>query len=473
MTETINVPTGESSQALANGQKVIVWDSASPASTGDGHFQDLADLKEFIFAAASDLNVAISAALHGDLLKREEFIRNFVAGLTGTHGEVIISTGNTQTFGTDKFVGIDIRNAGGTDEASRLMTGRPGDLLFLVAPNSKYLLGEIKGIDTPINDSAVRRIWFRQIWQLGLDSYDSNAHGAGRVYLGQRLVKSTGVEIADSAITADTTLLHENGDFSTVGELVEWYAKHHIGIGKISGYRYVTDSTVPTAGDVAVVSGIAYIHALSDANELVLRARLAPGRVFRFWISDTRYKEMTINSLIGEISNNGKLFFNVTDVDDEGTALTNNHSVSLQFVTDIRSREEKLSWTDDMADGTANKYAGWNASGKPAELTAPSGGGGQDLGIKLGGVGGAGNSTFASASDISGKTSATVLIWQETGNSTRCQVATTSLTGLTSSWQTVVSLGSGNSVARVQKSTAGLRLATGSHATGCALAVLS
>lgn len=148
-----------------------------------------------------------------------------------------------------------------------------------------------------------------------------------------------GPVVADGSLSADTEIMLANFGITTIGEFTEWHDEHHTGVHTLTDYTYTTAAVTggSAVGRVTVASGILYVKPRNDNDKASLKAKLTAGKVLKLWVSATRYKQLTLTSTWGEFA--GVLSANVTVV-NVGTALTNNHAISIKVESNIPARSE-------------------------------------------------------------------------------------------------------------------------------------
>ena len=168
---------------------------ASPAD-GDGWYDTTNDLLQIYngtswetagITDAQETILAQAEYLHLYLMRRANISRTFVSGLTSLNGDAVISEGNTPKYGTDKFIGVDKDNAGGTDESATISGVLNADVVTLVLSGGDWAQVLVSGIDTPPNDSDVRRIWFIPIHKTWSGDWDEIPTESAVLYFSHHL----------------------------------------------------------------------------------------------------------------------------------------------------------------------------------------------------------------------------------------------------------------------------------------------
>lgn len=138
-----------------------------------------------------------------------------------------------------------------------------------------------------------------------------------------------------------------------IGELFEYHDEHHTGVQNMTGYRYVTNSLTPSAGDVNyhAVSSIIYVNPKNNADSKSIKVRVAPGKTVGILLNASNMLRCKASSTVSDVS--GKLSFNATACTTTGT-LTNNHAATFQVQSSIPARSEfdMVAFTGDYDDLT-------------------------------------------------------------------------------------------------------------------------
>ena len=331
------------------------------------------------FTDNDELGLDIGVAFDNHLLRRISFSRNFVSFSSATKGEALISTGNTNTFGTDRFLGFDIEDANSVNQLTTIETIRTNDLLFATFHHGGWLLGKVNGVDTPNNDTLFRNVWFTQIAESGLGTYDSGDTGAGLIHFSQHIenwtetelrdLLPTGTSKTDGTLVSTDKLLLNNFDDIEINELNEYHDEHHVGTFNLTGYTYVT-STPNTAGQVLWTGNSISIRVLTGLGDS-LYAKLALGR--RITLQAGSGNEKT--GIISARSKAGNVIaLAVSSTTTTGT-LTNNHAATLVIPANIPARDEfnAVAFSgdyDDLTDTPTDSEIGDKAfSNPPSDLT--------------------------------------------------------------------------------------------------------
>ena len=146
----------------------------------------------------------------------------------------------------------------------------------------------------------------------------------------------------DDVLSADKIVIIQGllGKNISVGDFFAWHDEHHTGVRTIPGYEY--DTAIPSNSDTSHVTttntGIAYIIPTNDDENESIKMKVRPGKIVRYYVSDTRYKQMRVTSTPFDFL--GRLSFNVTDVVDIGTPVTDGLDVSVQIESNIVARGE-------------------------------------------------------------------------------------------------------------------------------------
>ena len=161
-----------------------------------------------------------------------------------------------------------------------------------------------------------------------------------------RFIELANVHVSDSTLTGTHRLFvvgtNNVGSYTEIRDLDAYHDEHHVGEQTITGYTYVTNSGVPTAGNVNISGSTISIRPKAGVGQAdVLVNKIIKGRKFRLYHSATRYVEVKVSNQPSFVV--GTFTFNFTDRVNVGTVLTNNLSVELRPQSSIPA-------TDDLAE---------------------------------------------------------------------------------------------------------------------------
>ena len=318
----------------------------------------------------------------------QELDRTFIAALTqDTDGEARLTepTGVSQ----DRELVVDFFDTGGKDRQDWLQGIGPGDWIYVTRGAENTLLFKVEAASDDVTNRARKFLYTNaNAVQTGSWPSDSSLTGAAKFYFAARDLTDhllddmsnlgviadaakvklrtalpTGTAKTDANLDAADKLLLYEFDEVSIADFVTWHDDHHTGLSKLSGYTYKTTpiASNSAAGSVGFVSGLAAIKPLNNNDKARIKARIINGKTIRFYANASRWMELLVTSTLNE--NQGVLSFNATKT-DVGDVLTNNHSVSVEVVNNIPSRNEMTDIAlKENATGAAYQYARTDGQG--------------------------------------------------------------------------------------------------------------
>ena len=162
--------------------------------------------------------------------------------------------------------------------------------------------------------------------------------------------------LADATLTnADTVqVFKERG--VTVGEMFTYHDEHHTGTQTRTGYRYVTNASPTTAGDINFpatgTNNITFtVKPKDNADKVALLAKIRQGVQFGVHLSSTVYVSCVSGGNAGELFT--RVFWTANTCQRQGTP-TNNHAASIALENNIPARDEfaDVAFSGDYEDLT-------------------------------------------------------------------------------------------------------------------------
>lgn len=195
-------------------------------------------------------------------------------------------------------------------------------------------------------------------WGASWDSYTTVAQQGARAfervgfktaYVGEIL---GGDRYTESTLSVTDDFRFQKGP-TAIGDFVGWHDLHHTGITKMGGFTYVTNNSVPVAGNISIQSGIAYVRPIDEENKIKLKSIMAYGKPFNVELSSSISRKCTINSGLSEINN--VLSVHLANCTSVG-ALVNNHAATIEVPNNIPARAEfdAIAFTGDWDDLTVD-----------------------------------------------------------------------------------------------------------------------
>ena len=277
-----------------------------------------------------------------------QIARTFVTDLSATIGEASLTDPTGEPAPIDKELAIDID----TDT----IPIAAGDYVRIVQGSSSLTFKVLAARNNAQN--TIRLVFYE----------DAAAANVGAIVNGpatiqwldagtvRDLILAGGAELDHQTLDGTDALVLSDGDRVSAAELAHWHDDHHVGTVDLSGYTYVTDSTIPNAGNVNYTAGVGSadgviaIRPLNAAAQTDLLSRLIEGRTFGLILGNSRITgtmTSTASVVLGTIS------FNIGDEVIVG-ALTNNHAASLRFEAKIPATADLMPSVFLAADPNAD-----------------------------------------------------------------------------------------------------------------------